>query len=104
MRFKNNTIYSVEDFRRLYEHYSCGHWFSKDTMRFFKTKILEGQQKIIGDSIYFITSEVNPSEVKAFTIRRGYIDGDSLSVETVGDFHSIPTRHRAISALKAIDK
>lgn len=56
------------------------YWFDPDAMRFFGSKI---ETDIIHDR-YFITSEVNPSGTKKYTIREVK---DNASIDTVGPFH-----------------
>jgi hypothetical protein len=65
------------------------HWFDKDTMRFFKTKIE------LWDccSEYFVTSEINPDGVKAYTLRRA--NHKTGQVSTVGTFHGFKTKAQA---------
>jgi hypothetical protein len=73
-----------------------GHWFDADSMRFFKTKLPEiAYESDAG--IHFITSEVNPSGVKAYTVRRQLPDGQ---INTVGEFHSYKTRAAAAAAIR----
>ena len=64
------------------------YFFSKDTMRFFKSKIETG---VLKDK-YFITSEINPSDVKKYTIREATEEGE---IKTVGDFHSFTSVKQA---------
>jgi len=56
-------------------------WFAFDAMSFFKTKV----ETPILHGRYFITSEINPSNEKAYSIR---VVNDNGSIDTVGEFHS----------------
>lgn len=76
-----------------------GHWFDADSMRFFKTKLPEVAYETAA-GILFVTSEVNPSGVKAYTVRRQTVKGD---IKTVGEFHSYKTGAAARAAIKQID-
>jgi len=58
-------------------------FFSKDTMRFFKSKVLP---TVYGDK-YFITRETGPSGIPAYTVREA-IDGGK-NIKTVGAFNSM---------------
>lgn len=101
LEFKGNTIYNIGCFERLYTYYNQGHFFSKDTMRFFRSKVLT-DSKVVGDSLYFITSEQGPDGVRRFTLRQGKVLGDKMDIDTVGSFQGYATRHRALKALKEV--
>lgn len=72
-----------------------GHWFSKDTMRYFRT-VLPQYGWLAAGAYWFVTSEVNPSGVKAYSVRR-LRDGD---IDTIGKFHSFPTSRAATAFMK----
>lgn len=55
------------------------HWFSRDTMRFFKTRI----ESTLYKNGTFITSEQPPHGPRVYSVRRAMADG---SIDTVGDF------------------
>lgn len=66
------------------------HWFDRDTMRFFKTKIVS--RLIAGKR--FVTSERGPHDARArFTIREARPDG---TIDTVGKFQAYGTRAAAM--------
>ena len=71
-----------------------GHWFDRDTMSFFKTRM--GEAWRVGDVFLFVTSEQPPHGDRAYSVRRMGKDGD---VQTVGEFCQIETRRAAIKAL-----
>lgn len=75
-----------------------GHWFDADSMRFFKTKLPEVAYET-NAGVLFVTSEVNPSGVKAYTVRRQTVEGD---IDTVGNFHSYQSQAAAMKAIKAL--
>ena len=69
-----------------------GHWFDKDTMRFFKTEMPAHGYLDLDGSVWFITGETNPSNEKRYTIRRMDLLGD---MHTEGGFHRFDTRDEA---------
>ena len=79
-------------------HQPNGHWFDADSMKFFKTKTpasaYEGEAGVL-----FVTSEVNPSGLKAYSIRRQHVSGD---IKTVGEFHSYTTAAAARAEIKRL--
>lgn len=74
-----------------------GFWFSPATMSFFETVI---ESELI-DDLYFITSEVDPSERKRFSVRKVIDEGEDI--ETVGEFHSYRTLNEAEAAIESMD-
>jgi len=70
------------------------HWFSEGTMSFFQSKI-----EYWNDSGWFITSEVDPSGTKKFSVRSA--DFETGQVSTVGKFHSYDDLNEAKQAGKA---
>jgi hypothetical protein len=99
--------YNVSQLINDYECTSSGHFFKKDTMRFFKSKVLGEFKRLDDRNALFITSEVNPSGNKAYTIRHAtmsnkYEYSDTLmkiDIDTVGEFHSLG-KSEAIRLLK----
>lgn len=86
----------MTEIRRAYERDNPnGHWFSPDTMRFFRTVLPQHGWEAAG-SYWFVTSEVNPSGKKAFSVRRM----SRGNVQTVGEFHSFARSHDATKRLK----
>ena len=67
------------------------HFFEKETMRFFSSRILPTVYQGEG-GMYFVTSEVDPSGKKAYTVRE-FIP-DTKEINTVGEFHRL-TRDQA---------
>jgi len=74
---------------------SGGHWFERDSMRFFGSKIEGGPY----NGRYFVTSEVDPGGKKAYSVREA---ADNGGVSTVGDFHAYGTKAEAVRAAKAM--
>jgi hypothetical protein len=75
-----------------------GYWFEPASMRFFKTKLPAIAYETAA-GLLFITSEVNPSGEKRYSIRRQTVSGD---IKTVGPFHFYPTRAAAAAEIKRI--
>lgn len=69
---------SILDIIRLHQQ-SGGHFFDKETMRFFQTQCYP---EVFGN--YFITSEVSPDSEMRYTIRL-FHESDS-TIDTVGEF------------------
>lgn len=96
----------------LYKDTSSGHFFDKDTMRFFKSKGLGDFKKLDDKTALFITSETSLSGVKAYTVRLAQIkdnlrDGGDLvskvEIETLGEFHQL-TKYMAQKILNNYKK
>jgi hypothetical protein len=64
------------------------YWFSTDTMRFFRTRILG----VLVAGRYFVTSERGPDGIRRYSVREALPDG---SIETVGDFGEWSTAGKA---------
>lgn len=85
-------IYSADDIQRKH----CGHWFSKDTMRFFKSKVIQDVFPTDSGRVYFVSSEQGPNGVRSFSVRCFMIVTDQI--ETVGEFQGYSTRTQALTA------
>lgn len=92
------AYYTIDDIKRI--NASKGkHFFSKDTMRFFKSRVSELVYQGMG-GIYFVTSEAEPlGGERRYTVRQ--FDADSGSVETMGEFNSV-NRYVAHAAAKEL--
>jgi len=75
---------------------SGGCWFSPDTMRFFKSRVLSG----VYGGRYFVTSEQFPSGVRAYSVRQ--VSGDGSSISTVGRFGGYATAYQARAAARGL--
>ncbi len=74
------------------------HFFERDTMRFFKSRILS---EVYGGQ-YFITSEVEPFSGRKYTIRKA--DLNNGDIETIGKHCQYATAAQAKAAVKRIIK
>lgn len=84
---KHNTYETMDDViaaNRAINH----HWFDRDTMRFFGTRI---ESRLIAGK-RFITSEKPPSGRRRYTIREAMPDG---TIDTVGEFCQFATLRQA---------
>ena len=72
-----NSIKEIKEANKRKGHF----FFSQGALDFFRSKIYP----IIYQKKYFITSEIDPFEHEAFTIREAKENGE---VDTVGEFHS----------------
>ncbi len=77
------------------------HFFDKDTIRFFSSRVSELMWKK-GSDIYFITSEQDRGQtgsVRSFTVRKTDADGD---INSIGEFQGHATLSDARSEIKDI--
>mgnify|MGYP003526637488 CR=1 FL=1 len=91
-------LISMQDIQRKH----TGHWFSRDTMRFFLSRVGEyGYQGPGG--VYFVSSErfSRDGSPRLYTVRRQDPDG---SIETVGEFQGYKSRSGAHAAAKRYAK
>ncbi len=90
------TFQSIDEVKDLNQ--KSGHYFfSKDTMKFFESKI---ETDLIGGR-YFVTSESSSFDDRdrKFTIREALPNGD---IKTVGEFGGYKSRHRAKQACELL--
>lgn len=71
-----------------YNEISGGHWFDKDTMRFFRSR-LPDYSYLKGEKAYFITSEQGPcsNNERKYSIR--CFDRTTGSIDTIGPFNEM---------------
>lgn len=85
-------INTVTDLKREYYRKSSGHWFDKDTMRFFRSRV--GDK--IYENYYFISSEqFNDRSPRLYTIRKFFIKEGKIYIDTVGEFQQFETYNQA---------
>lgn len=101
------SIYHVNDLISDYNRTSSGHFFDKDTMRFFNSRVIE-YFRGNGETAYFITSEKFDSNSKRlFTVREvkrvkvKSFHGYKYSIDTVEEFQAFKT---SAAAKKYIEK
>ena len=74
-------------------------FFDKDTMRFFKSKLVGGA--VVGRDprvTYFVTSEQGPHGPRAYSVRKQV----GCQIKTVGDFQQYGTAAQAKAAIKKL--
>lgn len=86
-----NDIFSVNDIERKYS----GYWFSKDSMRFFKSKVIQDVFPVKG-KLFFVSSEQNGSDKRKFTVR--CFDIKANDIKTIGEFQGYETKTKALTA------
>lgn len=91
----NTKIWTINDIKTAVR-VRGSHWFDPDTMRFFKTRVLEGVYQGEG-GIYFVTSERGPNELRRYSVRK--FAPETADISTVGDFNTM-TRNAAIKLAK----
>lgn len=93
-----STPWTVEEMMRLYAETNSGHFFDRDTMRFFKSRVLGDFKRLDDKTGFFITTEKGPNGCRSATVRRVKIvdrirdDGDtvsSLTIETVQPYNEL---------------
>jgi len=101
-QFLDRGRYLEDEIKRRAEKGSP-HFFDKDTMSFFSSRLSElmwseGELKDYQKSnIYFITSEKHAGSARAFTVRIIDADGD---INTFGEFQGFSTLGEARRAIK----
>lgn len=91
--------WSSQELVNQYKYLSSGHFFDKDTMRFFNSRITENYKRVSDTVAYFITTERAPNGKRKATIRKAelvqYIrasDGfakEKIEINTVGEFNKL---------------
>jgi len=92
---KRLTIGDIKDLNRK----AGQHWFSPDTMKFFKSKVPNDWEGLVGNR-FFITSEKSPYDKRKYTIREW--KGRTKSIDSVGDFNKLNTKAQAERVLKKL--
>jgi hypothetical protein len=75
-----------------------GHWFDKETLRFFKSRLPKVAYETDAGR-FFITSEADPSGERRYTVREQLPNGN---IETVGPFHVWKTQAIAKAKLTEV--
>lgn len=105
-RFTKKMAYNVDDMRSLYNELHSGHWFDADSMRFFKSRILDDFRRINDRTALFISSERREPEPRLYTVRKAklvVIDDDGrmkMQIDTIGPFYEL-TKAQARKLLKS---
>ncbi len=90
--------YSMENIRRIHRQKMDGHFFDKDTMRFFNSRILETVYQGPG-GVFFVTSERFVGSTytgpRLYTVRK--FNPETGDIGTHGEYNKI-TKYQAIKA------
>lgn len=89
------TIQDIMDLNRK----AGQHWFDKDTMGFFKSKVPQSHVGLVKNK-YFISSEKSPWDARKYSIREWR--GKTKDIETVGEFGAYKTKAQAERNLKKL--
>jgi hypothetical protein len=99
-------VWSTSELVTLYQRLSSGHFFDKDTMRFFKSRLTENFKRLSDTEALFITTErFDHTTPRRATIRRASLVksdtwyGVKIKIETVGEFNKL-TLSQAKNLLK----
>jgi len=88
--------YSVEDIERDYIRTSQGHWFDKDTKKFFKTRFTDAFRILDEKNYLFVTTEKSPFGDRKASLRLCKVTPDKkkhcgyrVDIHTIGNFNSM---------------
>lgn len=91
--------WSSEQLVQMYNYLSSGHYFDKDTMRFFKSRVTSNFRRVDDYTALFITTEQAPNRPRRATVRLAKLveftrESDQrlcqkIEIETVGEFNSL---------------
>jgi len=107
---KQTIPWNDQDLVRMYVNNSCGHFFDKDTMRFFKSRVTSNYRRLNDSQALFITTEQGPSigSKRLATVRIAILkhynrksdDRDCINIDisTLGDFNQL-TLYQAKKAM-----
>lgn len=102
--YQRSTVHTVADIRAIADH-AGSFFFSRDTMRFFNSRLLEGiypggdSKAVPGAVFYFVTSEAYGDDPRHYTVRRAVLgnqrdDRPAIDIDTVGEHHATPSEAR----------
>lgn len=76
------------------------HFFSRDTLRFFASRVYNDVIECADGACLFVTSEKRGFEdfTRVYTVRRAHVSGN---VTTASEFGKYPSRHKALIAARA---
>lgn len=89
------ALYSIDAIKKANAE-AGSFYFSPDTMRFFKSRVMQDVFPL-EDGALFVTSERREGDVRRYTIRRAWDDGD---ITTLDGFQSYTSRNGALKAAK----
>ena len=103
--YQRTHVHTVSDLRAIADHAGSFFFFSPGTMRFFKSRVLEGiypagdSKAVAGAVFYFVTSEAYDDAPRHYTVRRAVLgsqrdDRPAIDISTVGGHHATPAEAR----------
>lgn len=98
-------IYSIHDLQKDYYHKTKGHWFDKDTMRFFNSRLSDILLYLGTDKILFFSSELGPNQaMRMYSIREYTVSTGAIETIGVGfqGYKTLAAAKRAAQILGAI--
>lgn len=110
------SVSSMDDVIRCYEYASCGHFFSRDTMRFFGSRVGSSIYAVGPSSFLFVSSEWTglDREHRAYSVRRISFaatirEGDgrkvlTANIDTLEHFGAFATRSAAHAYARRIQR
>jgi hypothetical protein len=94
-----SIAWNSKDLVKQYNYLSSGHFFAKDTMDFFKSRVTDNYRRMDDYTALFITTEWSPGNARKATIREAKIqtytrpsDGrhcQRIVIYTVGEFNQL---------------
>ena len=96
--YQRTHVHSTADIRAIADH-AGSYFFSRDTMRFFKSRLLEGvyapdgYKALPGNRFFFVTSERHDDNPRHYTVRMATLGSvrdnrPAVDIVTVGDYHA----------------
>ena len=93
-------MFDIDDIKRIHRHKMDGHFFDRDTMRFFDSRILETVYQGPG-GVYFLTSErfhgSTTTGPRLYTVRK--FNPETGDIGTYGGYNQM-TKYAATAAAK----
>jgi len=104
VHYQRTHVRNAADLRAIADH-AGSYFFSRDSMRFFKSRLLEGvyhsgdSKAVPGGVFYFVTSEAYDDAPRHYTVRRAVLgtqrgDRPAIDIDTVGEHHATPAEAR----------
>lgn len=91
---KETIAHSAKDLVNQYQYHNSGHFFDRDTMRFFNSRVTSNYHRLSDTQAAFITTEKGPNGVRAATIRIATLVRSSngrikIKIETYSKFNEL---------------
>ena len=85
-----------------------GHFFDKDTMKFFNSRVLSDLYRVDDSKGYFVTSERYEDEPRTYSVRYYVVthndekNSDQIDIGSVDEGYQLATAHRAKKMAKEL--